>query len=443
MVERAFAAAGRPSAPHRPPTRGPVLAGLLIVLVFFMGFGSWAALAPLSSAAVASGAVKVEGNRKTVQHLEGGIVQELRVHEGDVVRAGQVLIRLDRTQAAARHDALLHEYRSLRAAQARLIAERDGRRDIDFGDELLSRRHRPRVAEILADQKSIFAARRRSHQGQIEILEQRVEQFGSLIEGLEAQISAEDRQLALIAEETTDVASLFEKRLARKSRLLALQRQAALLQGSRAAHAAEIARAEQAIGEARLQSLNLADRWVAEIADELEQVQVRLTETEEKLRVASDVLGRSDVTAPIAGTVVGLRFFTEGGVVDPGVPILDIVPADDRLIVEALVSPLDIDVVHAGLPAQVRLSAFAQRRTPTLDARVLRVSADRLEGKRPGTAHYQAEVAIDRVSLARLQGIELYPGMPVEVLIQTGERTFANYLVRPVLDSFARAFRED
>ena len=437
MVESAHAAA------QTPPTRGPILAGLLIVLVSFIGFGGWAALAPLSSAAVAPGAVKVESNRKTVQHLEGGIIEKLRVRDGDAVQAGQVLVRLDRTQAAARHDALLHQYRSLRAARSRLIAERDGHSGIDFGDELESQRKEPRIAEILADQERILATRRRSYQGQIEILQQQVEQLGSQIKGLEAQLASEDRQLALIAEETADVASLLEKGLERKSRLLALRRKAALLEGSRGEHQAEIACAEQAIGEARLQMLSLADRRAAEVADELKDVQAELTGTEESLRAALDVLRRSDIAAPIGGTVVGLSFFTEGGVIDPGAPILDIVPQDDRLIVEAAVSPLDIDVVHAGLPAQVRLSALKQGRTPTLGGRVLRVSADRLAGEEPGSAHYAAEVAIEPAELARLDAVSLYPGMPVEVLIQTGERTFADYLLRPILDSFARAFRED
>jgi HlyD family type I secretion membrane fusion protein len=433
----------RPEVPQQPPIRGPVLGGLLIVLVFFLGFGGWAALAPLSSAAVAPGAVKVEGNRKTVQHLEGGIIAELHVHEGDMVEAGQLLIRLDRTQATAHHEALLHQYRSLQAAQARLIAERDGGGHINFGDELLSQRGDPRVAEILTDQESIFETRRRSYEGQIGILQQRIEQLGSQIKGLEAQVASEDQQLALIAEEATDVGSLVEKGLERKSRLLALKRQAALLEGSRGEHQAEIARAEQTIGETKLQMLSLADRQAAEVADQLKDVQVQLTETDENLRAALDVLRRSDITAPIAGTVVGLRFFSVRGVIDPGAPILDIVPQSDRLIVEARVSPLDIDVVHAGLPAQVRLTAFKQRRTPTLAGRVIQISADRLAGEQPGSAFYKAEVEIDPAELARLEGASLYPGMPADVLIQTGQRTFTDYLLRPILDSFAHAFRED
>ena len=236
---------------------------------------------------------------------------------------------------------------------------------------------------------------------------------------------------------------MVEKGLERKSRLLALRRQAALLDGSRGEHQAEIARAEQTIGETRLQMLSLADRQAAEVADQLKDVQAQLTETEENLGAAADVLGRSEIRAPIAGTVLGLRFFTVGGVIDPGAPILDIVPEGDRLIVEAQVSPLDIDVVHAELPAQVRLTAFKQRRTPTLGGRVLQISPDRVVDDKSGNAYFKAEIAIDPAELARLKDISLYPGMPAEVLIQTGARTFADYLLRPILDSFARAFRED
>jgi HlyD family type I secretion membrane fusion protein len=430
--------------PRGPPVRAPVLAGLLILLVFCLGFGGWATLAPLSSAAIAPGFVRVESNRKTVQHLEGGIIEELRMRDGDLVQAGQVLIRLDRTQAAARHDALLHKHESLRAAEARLVAERDGRDRIAF-DELQGRLGEPRVAKILAGQESIFETRRRSYHGQIDILRQRVEQLRSEIAGLRAQVSSEDRQLALIAEETADVDLLLGKGLERKSRLLALRRQAALLDGSRAQHIAEIARAQQAIGETELEMFSLDDRQAAEVAKELDEVQSQLAETEEELRAAEDVLRRREIRAPIAGTVMDLQFFTEGGVIEPGVPILEIVPESDRLIIEAQVSPLDIDTVEPGLPAQVRLTAFKQRRTPTLDGQVVHVSADRLSDEQAETAttFYKADVEIDPVALARLDGVSLYPGMPAEVLIQTGERTLADYLIAPVLDSLARAFREE
>jgi HlyD family type I secretion membrane fusion protein len=235
---------------------------------------------------------------------------------------------------------------------------------------------------------------------------------------------------------------LYRKGLERKARLLALQREAALLDGSQAQHLAEIARAEQAIGETELQIFNLTDRFAAEIASELSDVQAQLVDTEEELNAAQDVLRRQNVRAPIAGTVVNLRVFTPGGVIGPSQPILDIVPRDDELLVEAEVRPLDIDVVKPGLEAQVRLTAFKQRSTPTLAGRVRHVSADHFIDERTGATHYMAEVRIDANAQAHLDGLELYPGMPAEVLIMTGTRTLWDFLVTPVKDSFARAFRE-
>jgi HlyD family type I secretion membrane fusion protein len=411
-------------------------------VLFFGGLGSWAALAPLSSAAVAPGTVRVESHRKTVQHLEGGIIRELGVGEGDEVARDQVLIRLDRTQAEARYQAVRNQYQSLKAAEARLVAEREGHTRIAFPQKLVRERDDPRVAEILAGQEQIFNTRRRSFEGRSKILEQRIEQLKSQIRGLEAQVAAEERQIELIADETADVQDLVQKGLERKTRLLALQRQAALLGGSQAQHLAEIAGAEQAIGETELQIFNLTDRLAAEIASELRDVQALLVEAEEELKAADDMLRRRDIRAPIAGTVVNLLVFTPGGVIEPSQPILDIVPRDDELLVEAQVSPLDIDVVKPGLEAQVRLTAFKQRSTPTLAGQVRHVSADHLVDEKTGTAYYEAEVMIDAEAQVQLESVELYPGMPAEVMIMTGKRTLWDFLVTPVTESFARAFRE-
>jgi HlyD family secretion protein len=434
--------AAAPAVDRRPAIHRPVLAGYLILVLFFGGLGSWAALAPLSSAAVAPGTVRVESHRKTVQHLEGGIIAALEVGEGDLVARDQVLVRLDPTQAEARYEAVRNRYQSLRATEARLVAEREGYATTRFPVELTSERDDPRVAEILAGQEQIFDTRRRSFAGRSKILQQQVEQLRSQIRGLEAQVTSEERQIELIAEETADVDGLYRKGLERKARLLALQREAALLDGSQAQHLAEIARAEQAIGESELQIFNLTDRFAAEIASELSDVQAQLVDTEEELNAAQDVLRRQNVRAPIAGTVVNLRVFTPGGVIGPSQPILDIVPRDDELLVEAEVRPLDIDVVKPGLEAQVRLTAFKQRSTPTLAGRVRHVSADHFIDERTGATHYKAEVRIDANAQAHLDGLELYPGMPAEVLIMTGTRTLWDFLVTPVKDSFARAFRE-
>ncbi|MGI8738758.1 MAG: HlyD family type I secretion periplasmic adaptor subunit [Gammaproteobacteria bacterium] len=428
--------------PSRPQTRGPVAAGLAIILVFFGGFGAWAALAPLSSAAIAPGAVRVEGNRKTVQHLEGGIIAELRVRDGDAVERGQLLIRLDPTQAKARFEAQLNQYLTLQSEKARLIAERDGFERIVFPPALLSLRDRPRVIESITSQKRIFDTRRRSLKGRISIFEQRVEQLRSQGEGLVGQVRAEDSQIALIDEEIVGAQQLFDQGLEGNVRLLELKRAAAALAGSRAGHLAAIAQSEQAIGETKLEIINARDEYDAETAAALKDVQVRLAENAEALRATRDILRRTDIRAPIAGVVMNTRFFTVGGVVEPGKPLLDIVPQNDELVAEVQVSPLDIDVVTPGLPAQVRLTAFKARKTPVLNGLVTHVSADSLVDEQTGVAYYQALIEIDAQELARLTSVKLYPGMPLEGLVITGTRTFWNYLIRPLTDSFAHAFRE-
>jgi HlyD family secretion protein len=430
------------TVPPAPPIRGPVVAGIAIGLLFFGGFGLWAATAPISSAAIASGAVRVEGNRKTVQHLEGGMIERIFVREGDAVEQGEVLIALDRTQAAAHRDALHGRYVALQAEKARLRAERDGAEGIDFTDALEGLGDDPRVSEIVAGQQQIFETRRQSTDRQVDILQQRIAQLRSQIDGIQGQVEAEERQLELIRLETDDVQRLLDKGLERKSRLLALQRETARLQGKRADHLAQIARAGQSIGEAELQILNLEDRLAAGIASDLEEVDRQLVATEEDLQTAEDVLQRREIRAPLRGTVVNLRFFTPGGVIESGVPVLDIVPDDDRLVIEAKVSPLDIDVVAADLPAQVRLTAFKRRTTPTLQGRVMQVSADRLADPVSGAPYYSALVEIDGAELQRVEGRSLYPGMPVDVIIETGARTLLQYLVSPIRDSFSHAFRE-
>jgi HlyD family type I secretion membrane fusion protein len=430
------------AAPPQPPIGRFALAAGLVVLVFFGGFGAWAGLAPLASSAIAPGTVRAEGNRKTVQHLEGGIIQELLVDEGAAVGRDQVLIRLDRTAAQSRFLAVRHQYDLLKASEARLLAERARAGRLAFPQELEDHRDEARIATLLAGQEQIFRTRRQSYDGQRGILGKRIEQLRAQIEGLEAQIVAADRQIELLRKEEATVAELVGKGLEREARLLELRRRHAALLGSRAESQAEIARVRQTIGETELRILALDDEQAEKVEAELKDVQAELARIEEELTAAADVLRRREIRAPLAGRVLNLKYFTVGGVVAPGTPILDIVPAEDRLLVEAQVSPLDIDVVRPGLPAEIRLTAYKQRATPIIYGRLLQVSADRLVDERTGAAYYKALVEADPDEMARLEAIELYPGMPAEVMIKTGERTFFAYLVQPIADGFNRAFRE-
>ncbi len=437
--------APRPSAlmPRlKTSARGPVLAGIGVIGLFFGGFGAWAALSPLSSAAIAPGVVVVESNRKTVQHLEGGIIEEILVNEGEQVQAGQVLLRLDETRSRATYDVLLGQYRAALALENRLTAEQDGLASIVFADELNSAAGNPDVAKILAGQNRLFEARRTTVAGQIEILRQGISEFEEEIKGLQAQQEAQAKQIALLRDEYKDVKQLYEKGLDKKPRVLALQRAMAKLEGEEGEYVASIARARQAIGEAELRIINVQNTFQHEVVAEQRGAQRDVAELRDRIRAQEDVLRRMAVEAPQAGVVVALRFHTTGGVIAPGDAILDIVPSEDELTIEARVRSDDIDVVHAGLAAKIRLSAFRRRTTPTIAGLIARVSADRFEDERTGIPFYLARVEVDSDELAALDDVKLYPGMPVEVMIATGERLALDYLLSPITDSIHRAFRE-
>ncbi len=423
--------------------RIPVYAGLAIVVGFFGVFGSWATLAPLDSAAVAPGVVRVEGSRKTVQHLEGGIISEILVKAGDRVKAGQALIRLDDTPSKANLKLLQGRLYAALALEARLVAERDGKTEITFPETLIEKRNDPKIDEIITGQINIFNARLESLSGKENILKLRSAQLDEEITGLKGQIKAEDKQLSLIADEIADVSGLVKKGLAPKPRLLSLQRRQAEIEGSRSNNHAQIARARQSIAETRLQISELRTTAINEAVEQVRDVQNDLGDLSEKVRAAKDVLSRIEIRAPQDGAVVNLQVHTPGGVIAPGEPLLDIVPLDVRLIVEARVDPKDIDVVRPGLASLIRLTAFSQRRTKPLEGRVLTVSADVLRDERTGLSYYLARIEIIGNQDAALGGSVIQPGMQADVMIVTGERTLFEYIIGPVESSFNRAFRED
>ncbi len=442
MTELTYAPSGDPPRRVSDSARGTIIAGMSILAVFFGGFGTWAALAPLDSAVIAPGVVKVEGNRKTVKHLDGGIVKELLVKEGDRVEKGQLLIRLDETDARARIDIFSGQYDSLKALESRLLAERDGLDTIRFPDFLLDRAGDDNVFEMLAGQINVFETRRASLAGQIAVLQQRIAQLRTQIGGFQAQKRSQERQLELIREELAGTRELHEKGYAPKTRVLALERKAASIEGESGELIADIARTRQAIGEAKLQIAQLQKERLAEATTELRDVQTRLGEVEPRLRWAEETLSRTELAAPEAGYVLGLTAFTVGGVIASGERVLDIVPADSALIIEARIQPSDIDDVYAGMPAEVQLTAYKRRVVPTVDGVLTWVSADRLTDDRSGEAYYVAYVEIDPESLAEVGEIRLYPGMPAQVMIATGARTALDYLIGPLTSSFDRAFRE-
>ncbi len=428
-----------PQAAPGPGLRRTVAAGLAVVAAMAGGLTAWSMLAPLESAAVAPGTVAVEFNRKTIKHLEGGIVSRILVAEGDRVRAGQTLIELDRTQARAQLE-LLRGRRALAASrQARLVAERDGADRIAYPEGLDRQGNETRLADIIARQAGIFAARRAAMASQTAILAMRIGQLDEEIIGLEGQIASARAGLAILGEEIAIVETLLDKGLARRPRLLELRRRQAERQGELSKALAAVARAGQRIGETRLQINDLGMVRAAEVTQELRDVQTELLELDERLRVARDVMARGRITAPLDGTVVGLQVHTIGGVIGAAEPLVHIVPADEKLIVEARIDPIDIDVVRAGLAARVDLTPFNSRHSAALAGTVVSVSADSLVEETSGRAYYLARIELGDIT----PGIVLRPGMPAQVIIITGRHTIMEYLVKPITQSFNVAFREE
>jgi HlyD family secretion protein len=431
-----------------PPTpaarlRGPMMAAGCMIGVFLAGFGTWAWYAPLESAAIASGTIEVESSRKTLQHLEGGIIHQIAVRDGDDVKAGDILIRLDDTKARAALQILQGQLRETQAREARLLAERNGAVRLDFPEALEEEaKADAALADVMSGQRKIFDTRRELMQTRTTIFRQRIAQTEREIAGLRAKQNSIVKRVAIVKDEVGVVREMVAKGIERRPRLLALEREQADIDGRHGEATAQIARAEQAIGETQAEILKLSSDLQTEVAQSLRETQAQIAQVQERLQAARDVLARTEVRATDAGVVTDLRVHTTGGVIAAGQPLLDIVPKADLLIVRAQIKPDDIDLVRTGLQASVRLLPFKQRRVPPVDGIISYVSADRLVDKRTEQSFFLAKVKLDEAVLRGLEGIEVLPGMPVEVLVKTGRTTAAQYALAPLLDSFNRAFRE-
>jgi HlyD family secretion protein len=427
----------------RARLRGVTLAGNLLVLGFMLGLGTWSSLAPLESAAIASGVVESESSRKTIQHLEGGIVGKILVSDGDLVRSGQTLIALDDTRARAEVQSLQGQLWDAIACETRLEAEQQGDERFSFSSEL-EREADANVAAatVLSTQQTIFMSRRKVFQSQVAVIREKRGQVEKEIEGLKAQETAVAQRIDIAREELDMVATLVNKGLERRPRLLNLQRELADIEGRRGEIAAQISRAGQVINESQANLFKLESDRQNEIAQALREAQNQIFQLRERVLSARDLLSRTEVKAPEDGVVTDLRIHTPGGVIGAGAPLMDLVPRQDRLIVTARLRPEDIDVVHPGLNAEVHLVPYNQRRVPRLKGIVTHVSADRLLDKRTDQPYYATKIRVDDAQIAA-NDIQIIPGMPVQVFITTGRGTVALYALRPLLDSFHGAFRED
>jgi HlyD family type I secretion membrane fusion protein len=422
--------------------RGSAAAGWLVILAFFGGLGTWSLMAPLNGAVVGNGIVKVDGNRKSVQHLDGGIIKEMRVREGDRVLVGDALIVLDDTQARAECDVLSEQFIVLRATEERLRTEFLGGSELVLPVDLKVNREDEHVKSIWDNQVRQFESRHAALDGQRIIIKEKIAQLQYQILGGEAQVKAFNAQLDSVREEMKSIAPLVEKGLISRPRYLQLERSAVGLEGQAADALANIAKARQAIAEQQQQIAQLVNDRMADVTKDLRDIQAKVLEVIPRLMNARAVLTRMEIRSPYSGRVVGLNVFSVGGVVQRGEKILDVVPEKDGLVVETQVAVDDISEVRPEMRAEVHLTAYKQRITPIVHGTVLQVSADRLTESRTGTPYYTALLKMDETELAEMPNIQLYPGMPATVMIPTSARTAFEYLVGPLMMSFKHAFRQ-
>lgn len=421
-------------------SRGPAIAGFAAIGGFVALLALWAVFAPLSGAAIAPGTLQVEGRRQTVQHPYGGVINDLAVADGDQVVKGQVLVTLSDAEPRARLDVLLVERDSLLAQESRLTAERDGTEAPDFA-VLEQRRGEDRVSQAIANEMAILAARRRQHRTAADIFRQKAVQVGELRRGLQAQIEGLTRQRGLVEEEATGARTLLASGYTPRTRVLGLERDLARIDSDIGARQAELTRAQEAVGETELEIARLDRVMIAEVTEQLRQTQAKLAELAPKIVVARDALARTAITAPATGTVVSATVFTEGGVVQAGARLLDIVPADNPLTVEARLPLGDVSEVSRGQPADVRLVSINRTERPNIRGEVVLISADRTVDERSGTAYYPMRVTMNPEDVRNAR-VELKSGMAAEIVVTTRPRSLVDYLIGPLADEISGSFRE-
>jgi HlyD family secretion protein len=422
--------------------RKHLVVGLSVVLLLAGGLGGWASTAQISGALIAPGSIVVESNVKKVQHPTGGVVGEVRAHDGDLVKAGDVVVRLDDTVTKASLAIVTKNLDGLWARAARLEAEQRGLDKITFPAMLMDRANDPDVKAVMASEAKLFEVRVNGRVGQRAQLRERITQLNEEISGLTAQEKAKDREIELVEQELTGVRDLYDKHLVQLTRLTTLERDAARLSGERAQYIASRAQAKGKITETELQIIQVDKDMVSDVSKDLRETNDKIGEFVERKVTAEDQLRRVDIRAPQDGMVLQSSVHTVGGVITAGDAIMLIVPQADDLQVEAKVNPQDIDKLQVGQKTLLRLSAFNQRTTPELNGVVTRVSPDVSTDQRTGQSYYTIRVSMPPAEVARLGDVKMIPGMPVEAFVQTGERTLLSYLIKPLRDQLMRAFRE-
>ena len=426
----------------RQSLRKPIMAGIIVIAVGFGGFFSWAFTAELDSAAVASGSVIVDSRKKVVNHFEGGILKKLLVEEGDRVKAGQTLEELDGTRSESELGQLRGERYGLIAKLARLRAEQSGRGEIDFPEQILNA-EQDYVADILLDEKRLFGKRNEVYDAKRNAQAKQIEQFDAEARALESQINARTRQEKLVAEQLKGIRQLAEKGFATRTQLVEIENNWSDLVGDMGEFKAQKAAAEQQKAEAEINLASIEMEWQSDIATEIQEAQLALNDVTQRIRASEDVLNRREVKAPQDGIVANIQIRTPGGVISPAEPIMDIIPENEPLLIEAMINRQDIDSVHVGSKAQIKLTAYSQRRLAPLDGEVRYVAADQTVDEKRDSSYYIVRAAINPDALAKRDDIEIRPGMPADILILKSPRRAIDYLIDPITESMSRAFRED
>ena len=429
---------------NRSPSewRPLAFAGYTLIAMTFGVAGVWAAVAKLDKAVIASGFVETETNRKTVQHLEGGIVRDILVKEGDHVVEGQVLFRLEQVQAEATNESLRNQLNSALALEARLVAERDGAQEISWPKELNDRLADPTLSDILNDQIHQFEKRRGSLEGQKSVLESRIVQLHKEIDGISVEKKSTEGQTTYINQELVGLRDLAGKNLVPVTRVYAMERERTRLEGEVGRAEADVAKAESSIAEMNIQIQELTQKFQEDVASSLLDVRQKIADVRERSSVSQDVVNRLAITAPRAGMVQNLKVFTIGQVLRGAEPLLDIVPDNDALVVHAEFSTTDIDNVFAGMSGEIRFPAFHSRTIPVMLGKIESISHDRLVDEATHQYYYLGVVSLNRADIPEEFRSRLRAGMPAEIIVSSGERTVLNYLVGPLSSSLRKTFRE-
>jgi HlyD family type I secretion membrane fusion protein len=421
----------------------PMKVGAVIIAVLVLGLGLWASLYSRSTGITAPASIRVEQNRKTMRHKDGGTVRQILVREGQRVRPGQPLILFNDVEARAAYDVFQGQADSLLAQVARFNAEGIGKSALEFDPSLTARMSDPRVAGLIRDQQFLFTTKLQLFQSQMSVLSQRLDQLQSQIDGQQEQVKSVDEQTRLTAEEMAGYQILYDKGFAPKPLILRYQRSLADLAGRKGSLAADIAKLHQQIGETRMQMVATRDQRESQAAEGLRDTQARLADVTPRLTAAKQALDGTTVRSPVDGYVFNLTQFTVGGVTAPGELLMDIVPADTPLMVTAMIKPEDVDDVRVGMDARVRFSGLSQRWHSPLPAKVAVISADRIDNEKTGTSSYRVDLRIDPKELAKLKhGAQISPGMPAQALIVTGNRTVMGSLISPITDTLHDALRD-